>query len=84
MTRPGANHEMRPRQLSLQSLGHRQGNLRVVVTPHQLDGALHARERLVIVFGERAHENVPHDTRGRTVVVGPVTLPQSFHPLVTN
>ncbi len=82
MTSPWANHEMRPCQLGLQSLGHRQGDFGIVVSPHKLDGALHASERPVIVLGQSAHQNVAHDARGGTVVIGPVTLPQPFHPLL--
>ncbi len=84
MARAGAHNEVRVGQLTLQPFGHRQRCSGVVVTPDELDGTLHSSERRGVILGERAHENVPHDTGGRTVVIGPVALSQHFNPVLAD
>ncbi len=75
MTCTWANNEMRIRQFVSQLLGDRQGSSRVVVAPHELDGTLQCSERRSVILGEGTHEDVTHDTRCRTVVIGPVAPP---------
>ena len=75
MTCTRTNNEMRIGQLMSQLLGHLQGSGHVVVAPDQLDGTPHCSQRRGVILGKSAHENVPHDARGRAVVIGPVAPP---------
>ncbi len=84
MTSPTANDEMGVWQLPLQLLGRRQGRCHVVITPHEFDRAPHLSDRRTVILGKRTHENVPHDTGGRTVVIGPVALSQRLDPVLTD
>ncbi len=84
MARAGAHNEMRVGKLALHLFGHRQRSSGVVVTPHELDRTSHSGERRSVILGEGADENVPHDTGGRTVVIGPVALSQRFNPVLAD
>ena len=84
MARARTNDEMRIAQLMLQLLGHRQRSGRVVVAPDQLDGTPQRSQRRGVILGKSAHENAPHDTRGRAVVIGPVALSQRFNPVLAD